>query len=312
VAGQSKSGGWGYHCPILKSEEEGKLHLALQKVQPASPLDLFVPINKSSSDPAVGISKTAPDAKPTTGAKDPEAVPKASLPEALRKVPALEPPARSHVMPRHDLGTFVNNSTTQFAVLGLWAARRHQLPLERALALVVQRFRVSQAPGGSWSYDGANKPSAWNTPSMTGAGLLGLAVGHGLTADSLSDAARAELARDPDIQKGLLFLSESIGKPLGKAAGSVAINLYFLWTVERVGVLYNLPSIHGKEWYPWGASEILAQQEEDGSWNCGGYGGAIPVTDTCFALLFLQRANLAKDLSKKLEFFTVEKKLNNQ
>ena len=32
---------------------------------------------------------------------------------------------------------------------------------------------------------------------------------------------------------------------------------------------------------------------------CGSH-GSIPVTDTCLALLFLQRVNLAKDLTDKL------------
>jgi hypothetical protein len=144
---------------------------------------------------------------------------------------------------------------------------------------------------------------------MTGAGLLGLAVGLGLTADSLSADERAELVRDPAIQKGLKALSGSIGRRLRKSgANSDPINLYLLWTVERIGVLYNLQSIHGKEWYPWGVREILTNQEDDGSWFCRGYDGAFATTDTCFALLFLRRADLSKDLSRKLEFFTVEKK----
>ena len=39
------------------------------------------------------------------------------------------------------------------------------------------------------------------------------------------------------------------------------------------------------------------------------YAGSSPLTDTCFALLFLKRTNLAKDLTKKLEFFMEGKKL---
>ena len=38
------------------------------------------------------------------------------------------------------------------------------------------------------------------------------------------------------------------------------------------------------------------------------YFGATAITDTCFSLLFLKRANLAKDLSSKLEFLTQTKK----
>jgi hypothetical protein len=341
VAGQRPSGGWTYECKILTPREEDLLLHALQKRRPVSPLELFVPapVEKSRSDKVEGLQKPSPeDDKPPTvskpqkgksqdanlpdGSKGVEAKPKppkpaagvgrADLPPGFRDLPALQPPSQSHEMPEGDDQT-TNNSTTQFAVLGLWAAQRHHLPLERALALVVQRFRVSQFPDGGWTYFYLRNAGLPRSPSMTGAGLLGLAVGHGLTADSLPAAEREKVANDPKIEAALKFLSEPIGKPLVKKATSEsAPNLYLLWTVERVGVLYNLRSIHGKEWYSWGAAELLAQQESDGSWDCRGYKGATPITDTCFALLFLKRANLSKDLSRKLEFFTIEKKLGDK
>lgn len=90
---------------------------------------------------------------------------------------------------------------------------------------------------------------------------------------------------------------------------SEAINLYYLWTVERCGVLYKRRDISGKDWYRWGAELLLDHQTADGSWMAGNYPGSMPITDTCFALLFLKRANLAKELTKKLEFFTENKEL---
>jgi hypothetical protein len=113
------------------------------------------------------------------------------------------------------------------------------------------------------------------------------------------------------IENGLAALAQHIGKPLGAEAmrkgprGRVqraGINLYFLWTVERVGVLYNLRQIGDKEWYTWGAEMLVEGQGLDGSWHHGGYHGSTRVIDTCFALLFLRRANLATDLTRKLEF----------
>ena len=72
---------------------------------------------------------------------------------------------------------------------------------------------------------------------------------------------------------------------------------YFLWSVERVAVAYGLDKIGNKDWYKYGADLLLVNQEADGSWQ-GSYGsyGA----DTCFALLFLRKADLAKDLSATL------------
>lgn len=76
-------------------------------------------------------------------------------------------------------------------------------------------------------------------------------------------------------------------------------DLYFLWSVERVGVIYSLPSFdRGKtDWYGWGVPLILGQQRADGSWHDRFPG----VPDTCFALLFLRRANVAQDLTDRLQ-----------
>jgi hypothetical protein len=75
-------------------------------------------------------------------------------------------------------------------------------------------------------------------------------------------------------------------------------DLYFLWSVERMAVVYGLRTVAGKDWYAWGSSILVAAQNDDGSWS-----DAFPgVVDTAFALLFLKRANVVKDLSKRLEF----------
>jgi len=47
-------------------------------------------------------------------------------------------------------------------------------------------------------------------------------------------------------------------------------NLYFLWSVERVAVLYDLKTIGGKDWYGWGAQILLANQRGAGNWTGGG------------------------------------------
>ena len=54
--------------------------------------------------------------------------------------------------------------------------------------------------------------------------------------------------------KGTYFNSDSWG------------DLYFLWSVERVGVIFDLQKIGGKDWYDWGVDIILANQQPDGSW----------------------------------------------
>jgi hypothetical protein len=133
---------------------------------------------------------------------------------------------------------------------------------------------------------------------MTCVGLLGLAAAHGL----VNEGGGAKQGQDPRIIQGFLALIPHIGTPTGNWQQQPMANLYYLWSVERVGVLYDLPTIGKKDWYRWGAEILVANQQQLGNWDKGGYPGASPVLDTCLALLFLKRANLAKDLGAKLPF----------
>ena len=71
---------------------------------------------------------------------------------------------------------------------------------------------------------------------------------------------------------------------------------YFLWSLERLSVALDLETLGSKDWYNWGAEIILANQQPDGNWR-----GEYDTADTCFALLFLRRANLARDLTMILK-----------
>jgi len=199
-----------------------------------------------------------------------------------------------------------DNSITQFAVLALWVARRHDVPIERTAAQVGERFRKSQAPSGpdpmgnnlnldgSWFYEGSSNSSSW--PSMTCAGLLGLAVANATAKNGPPPEDKSRIAR------ALAMLAREIDRPGEKRP----VDLYYLWSLERVGVLYDLPTIDGKDWYAWGRKVLLPQQAPNGRWRGGGP-VAGPLSDTCFALLFLKQANLATDLTSKLQLLAEKK-----
>jgi Mg-chelatase subunit ChlD len=63
--------------------------------------------------------------------------------------------------------------------------------------------------------------------------------------------------------------------------------LYYLYSLERVGVFCNTETIGEHPWYPLGAKHLVSTQKPDGSWetNDGDH-----VTCTSLALLFLTRA----------------------
>jgi hypothetical protein len=63
---------------------------------------------------------------------------------------------------------------------------------------------------------------------------------------------------------------------------------YYLYALERLGMLLDVGEIGGHRWYPEGAAVLLGAQQKDGSWK--GSRPEIPVWDTCFAILFLKRA----------------------
>jgi hypothetical protein len=277
LAGQNNYGGWSYTCPAVDKDEVRKLTTVVRETR--------------------------------------ELVASPKLPGELGRCAArnLARPIQAQLARINRDGIaqpgFGDNSNTQFATLALWAARRHDVPVESALARLDNRYRLTQNRDGGWGYrvkeisrdrrPGDKRPinilgeSDASTPTMTCAGLLGLAAVHGgvveLSGTSLIDA-------DPRLRAGLFALNKSVGEPGGGLpAGHDEKRLYYyLWSLERVCVTLDLETLDKKDWYAWGAKLLLDKQQDDGDWR-GEF--AQGEADTCFALLFLKRANLARDLT---------------
>jgi hypothetical protein len=311
VAGQTGNGGWGYTCPLLERYEQRQLATVLTQLPRATNADLVRTPAVSKDDPnrkLVGDKPQRGKAEDSTKLvlDTPRRPPPKLVADIDRLSPRLKqvPVLRMKPWPEGEerLAEESDNSNTQFAILGLWAARR-QVPLDRTLALIVKRFRTSQLTTGGWGYRYLYlvgvKNNWFGTATMTCAGLLGLAVGHGLAEPDLK---RVPVLQDPAVQRALKALSTTIGKRPREEAetGKAIYNLYLLWSVERVGVIYQLKEIGGKDWYAWGAGILLKYQADDGSWYCHGFEGSDPTVDTCLALLFLKRVNLVRDLTNKL------------
>jgi hypothetical protein len=213
---------------------------------------------------------------------------------------------------------FGDNSCTQFAVLGLWVASRTGIDIEKTLQRVKERFEGNQTDDGGWSY--AKDPKLEkqvSSPPMTGAGLFCLAVARAWqlkdlqkesgkkesaktkpedSVDGGTGSGRQTLLDDTTFARGLKRTGEFAGG-IGPGAGR-----YFLWSVERVGVLLGLEKIGDSPWFSVGANALLKDQKEDGSWPTAWPDtDAAGLSDTCFALLFLRRANLGSDISRLLE-----------
>ncbi len=282
------------------------------------PQDLDLPFKSGNPNPP-GVNPMPGNLKGDKTKPSEPAAARATLEKlapALKKVMALQP-AEASTRPLAPTGANAanDNSNTQFAILAIWVSGRHDVPTEKVCALIDRRFRTSQGTGGNWGYNySVNNAIPIGSPAMTAAGLLCLAVGHGATAPAPGEKAPSKEGLDDEaIKKGFKHLSEHLGKS-GKTRGRqpAGLGLYFLWSVERVGVMYNLRTIGDKDWYAWGSEVIRDHQNADGSWSMGGYPGSYPQVDTCFALLFLKRANLAKDLSTKIEYLIDIKGVGNR
>jgi hypothetical protein len=197
-------------------------------------------------------------------------------------------------------------SNTQFAMLALWGARKHDVPVRDPLLALAAYCHANQFPDGHWIYPGHSLSA-----TSTCAGLIALALEKALREDkefvSVPERNRS-LSKQADVDKAFAFVAKSIGRKKGDPGGAASQfagtlfeadavgDLYFLWTLERLAMIYGKNQIGGKDWYDWGYPLVMRAQQEDGSWK--DWSGPLP--DTCFALLFLKRANIAKDLTDKL------------
>jgi hypothetical protein len=68
-----------------------------------------------------------------------------------------------------------------------------------------------------------------------------------------------------------------------------AMLLYYLYGLERAGIIWDVETVGGHDWYREGASTLVALQEQDGRWT-GPEGWS--VVDTAWALLFLKRVTV--------------------
>jgi len=63
---------------------------------------------------------------------------------------------------------------------------------------------------------------------------------------------------------------------------------YYLYALERTGLLYDTTFIGKHEWYLDGYKTLLGAQKGNGSWDASHF--IKPTWDTCFAILFLKRS----------------------
>lgn len=183
-------------------------------------------------------------------------------------------------------GSGMDNSNTQFAVLGLRAAANAGVPIPSASWVrSLNHWNGDQCKDGSWPYRRDPKnPNASGSRSMTAAGLYCSLVAKA----TLKRKAPETLVTEEPFKKGLEYFKKN--NPVyefGRARhpGHVHSPYYDLYSLERAMMISKTEKIGDRDWYRDGALFILANQGPLGEW--------IDTTDTCFALLFLKKAFVA-------------------
>jgi hypothetical protein len=318
LAGQdASSGGWDYGCPPPSEAEKQILQGKLSNRKAAAGRDGDkLKEDEAAADPRRRFRPPNPGRPPGAGAPG---FPNFGI--------GFDGDLARQVGGRGD------NSNTQFAALGVWVGRRHGVPIDQALTRLAERFRKMQNQDGGWGYSDRQAampapvpmlPDIGSTPSMTCAGLIALAIADGATLEKARkrkpDAKLPDISKDKNLKRGLEALGAVIDNPRGVKIDALAgqsapvfappgvpfarpnraggRSYYFLWSLERVAMALDLKTIGKKDWYGWGAEILLESQLPDGSWGGDYAQGGV---DTCFALLFLKRANLVRDLTAHIK-----------
>jgi len=169
-----------------------------------------------------------------------------------------------------------DTSCTQFAILGLHAAARCGFKVPRSVwEKCLQEMEARQCKDGGWHYHGAGTAGYG---SMTCAGICTVALCRFYLGEK-------EYLDSPKIKSGVQWLATNFAVDKNPKEDQWA--LYYLYSIERVGVFTASDRIGEHAWYGKGAKHLVATQAANGSWT-----GKSEYVEkgTAFALLFLTRA----------------------
>jgi hypothetical protein len=198
-------------------------------------------------------------------------------------------------------------SNTQYALLGLWAASRCgvKVPAETWLEILESvladqertgpstRLQANEVRGGyrvAWTEPARARgfryrPEEPVTGSMTTAGLACLAICQDelWTSRRFGPDARARTRKA--VRDALAWLQDNFDVTKNPGLPGGGWHFYYLYGLERAGILSRSRFVGSHDWYLEGATWLLGKQRSRGSWQV-----EHPVLDTAFAILFLRRS----------------------
>jgi hypothetical protein len=122
------------------------------------------------------------------------------------------------------------------------------------------------------------------TGSMTTAGVAGLLICQSQLWKSRRFGGETRAKTRTAIRDGLAWMQKNFAVEHNPGMPG-AHHFYYLYGLERMGILAHTRFVGKTDWYLEGAEYLLYAQSGDGSWEEG------DLVDTCFALLFLKRSS---------------------
>ena len=177
-------------------------------------------------------------------------------------------------------GGKADNSNSQFALLGVWAAWQRGIEIPHAYWELIEQYWTNiQLSDGGWNYRTDDTRKSYG--SMTAAGLASLFITRDVAGRVGPPRIQAQRQPDP-LARGLKWLGKNF------RADSNPNNeqwwYYWLYSVERVALASGYKYFGDHNWYSEGADRLLALQNDRGHW-----GNTNKPYQTAFAMLFLVR-----------------------
>lgn len=204
----------------------------------------------------------------------------------------------------------VDTSNTQYALLGLWAASRcgFKIPPKvwldslqwllksqerqgRGVKLLVNEVRgeyriawTENARARGFRYiPGSASPV---TGAMTTAGMASVAICQDELWTSRKFDAKLRKASRRSVRDALAWMQDNFDVTRNPGEPGGGWHYYYLYGMERAGILARARFMGKHDWYKAGADYLLSEQRSDGGW----YQQDDVQIDTAFAILFLKRS----------------------
>jgi hypothetical protein len=188
-----------------------------------------------------------------------------------------------------------DNSNSNYALMGLAAIEDADVPGVEIPQSYWKNYdaywRTNQNADGGWGYAPNDRPTSQAT--MTAAGMASLLL--------LRQHVVSETLAAPKPDKALDSAMVSLGKQYNKTTE----NVYFTFTLERIGLVGGYKYINGVNWYKESAAVLMKKQEANGSWALDSIGTFYvivpPNVFTAYAIMFLSRGR-SPVLFNKLQY----------